>query len=59
MICPLKTEASRRVLALDATTVEILRRHWLAQREYCRAHRITASGYVFTDADGGPLSRIT
>jgi len=54
--CPLKTEASRRVLALDATTVEILRLHWQAQQEHFRAHGITPSGYVFTDADGGPLS---
>jgi integrase len=56
VVCPLETEASRRVLALDATTMDILRRHWPAQQEYCRAHGITASGYVFTDADGGPLS---
>jgi integrase len=56
VLCPLKTEASRRVLALDATTVRILRRHRQAQEDYCRANGLIPSGYVFTGADGGPLS---
>jgi integrase len=54
--CPLKTEASRRVLALDSTTVKVLREHRQAQLERCAANGIRASGYVFTGADGGPLS---
>ena len=53
---PLKTEASRRVLALDTTTVAILRLHRHAQEDYCRGHGLVPSGYVFTGADGGPLS---
>jgi integrase len=56
VLCPLKTEASRRVLALDATTVQILRLHRRAQEDYCRANGLIPSGYVFTGADGGPLS---
>ena len=56
MLCPLKTEASRRVLALDTTTVAILRLHRHAQEDYCRGHGLVPSGYVFTGADGGPLS---
>ena len=56
VLCPLKTEASRRVLALDTTTVAILRLHRHAQEDYCRAHDLVPSGYVFTAADGGPLS---
>jgi len=56
VLCPLKTEASRRVLALDATTVAILRLHRHAQEDYCRANGLIPSGYVFTGADGGPLS---
>jgi len=56
VLCPLKTEASRRVLALDATTVQILRLHRQAQQDYCRANGLVPSGYVFTGADGGPLS---
>jgi integrase len=56
VLCPLKTEASRRVLALDATTVQILRLHCRAQEDYCRANGLIPSGYVFTGADGGPLS---
>jgi integrase len=48
VLCPLKTAASRRVLALDATTVRVLR--------WYRAHGWIASGYVFTALDGGPMS---
>ena len=56
VLCPLKTEASRRVLALDTTTAQILRLHRRAQEDYCRASGLIPSGYVFTGADGGPLS---
>ena len=56
VLCPLKTEASRRVLVLDATTVAILRLYHQVQEDYCRAHGLVPSGYVFTGADGGPLS---
>jgi integrase len=55
-VCPLKTEASRRVVALDSITVKVLSAHQRAQLEYCRAMGIVPSGYVFTDTDGGPLS---
>jgi integrase len=56
VLCRLKTEASRRMLAMDATTVQIMRLHRRAQEDYCRANGLVPSGYVFTGADGGPLS---
>ena len=55
-LCPLKTAASRRVLALDATTVQLLRRYREEQERWYRAHGRRPSGYVFTALDGGPLS---
>jgi len=54
-LCPLKTPASRRVLALDATTVQVLRRYREEQERWYRAHGRRPSGYVFTALDGGPL----
>jgi integrase len=54
-LCPLKTPASRRVLALDATTVQVLRRYREEQGRWYRAHGRRPSGYVFTALDGGPL----
>jgi integrase len=56
VMCPLKTAASRRVVALDATTVAVLRAHLAAQQWACRANGVTPSGFVFTGADGGPVS---
>ena len=55
-LCPLKTAASRRVLALDATTVQVLRRYRDEQERWYRAHGQIPSGYVLTALDGGPLS---
>jgi len=56
VLCPLKTASSRRVLALDATTVRVLRRYQEEQERWYRAHCCIPSGYVFTALDGGPLS---
>jgi integrase len=56
VLCPLKTAASRRVLALDATTVRVLRRYREEQERWYRAHGRIPSGYVFTSLDGGPMS---
>jgi len=55
-VCPLKTPASRRIVALDATTVAVLRAHRDAQQWACRANGVAPSGYVFTGPDGGPVS---
>jgi hypothetical protein len=44
------------VLALDATTVRVLRRYREEQERWYRAHGRIASGYVFTALDGGPMS---
>ena len=56
MLCLLKTAASRRVLALDATTVRVLRRYREEQEGWYRAHGRIPSGYVFTALDGWPMS---
>jgi len=56
VLCPLKTATSKRVLALDATTVQVLRRYRAEQDRWYRAHGRRPSGYVFTALDGGPLS---
>jgi integrase len=56
VVCPLKTATSRRVVALDTTTVAILRAHRDAQQWRCRANGVQPSGYVFTGDDGGPVS---
>jgi integrase len=53
--CPLKTPASRRVVALDPATIALLRAHRSAQQRDAQARGITLSGYVFTAPDGGPL----
>jgi len=44
------------MLALDATTVQVLRRYRDEQDRWYRAHGRIPSGYVFTALDGGPLS---
>ena len=54
--CPLKTESSRRAVALDPETVIDLRAHRSRQdRQFAKAD-ITPSGWVFTHEDGEPLS---
>jgi integrase len=56
VLCQLITATSRRVLALDATTVRVLRRCREEQEHWYRAHGRIPSGYVFTALDGGPIS---
>jgi integrase len=53
--CPLKTDASRRAVALDPATIAALRAHRRAQQHDAQARGITLSGYVFTAPGGGPL----
>jgi integrase len=55
---PPKTDAGRRVVALDKTTIAALREHQLRQRAERAAAgtRWTDTGYVFTTAAGGPVS---
>ena len=54
--CPLKTESSLRVVALDPETIIVLRVHRSKQdRQFAKAG-ITSEGWVFTREDGGPLS---
>jgi integrase len=54
--CPPKTETSVRAVALDRTTVAALRRHRRSQDAQAQARGMAGSGYVFTAADGRPLS---
>ena len=55
---PPKSDAGRRVVALDRTTVAALREHQLRQRAERAAAgtRWTDTGYVFTSRTGGPVS---
>jgi integrase len=53
--CPLKTEASRRAVALDPQTVTVLRAHRSWQRRWLSESGITPQGWVFTDDIGGSL----
>jgi integrase len=54
--CPLKTESSRRAVALDPETVIVLRAHRSRQeRQFIKAG-VTPQGWVFTHEDGEPLS---
>jgi integrase len=58
---PPKTAASRRTIALDATTVRVLRAHRELQRKEAEkaaaaGEKWVESGYVFTDANGRPLN---
>jgi integrase len=54
----LKSESSRRAVALDPVTVAVLRAHHETQhgRSFTKARGNEASGWVFTSADGGPLT---
>jgi integrase len=54
--CPLKTESSRRAVALDPETVIILRAHRSRQERQFAKAGITPQGWVFTHEDGEPLS---
>src|SRR5690606_24909618 len=58
---PPKTAASRRTIALDATTVRALRVHQELQRREAEkaaaaGERWVDSGYVFTNVKGEPLN---
>lgn len=57
-ITPPKTPYSARVIALDHTTVEVLREHRRRQRAEAATYGpgYQASGYVFTNRRGGPMA---
>ena len=50
---PPKTDASRRLIALDHTTVVALRRHRRSQEAELAEHGKQSQGWVFTHAHGG------
>lgn len=54
--CPLKTESSRRAVALDPETIIVLRAHRSRQDRRFSQAGITSEGWVFTHEDGEPLS---
>jgi hypothetical protein len=54
--CPPKTEAGRRCIALDRTTVAALRRHRTGQRAELDGLGADGGGYVFTNQRGAPMS---
>jgi integrase len=54
--CPTKTEAGRRVIALDATTVAALCRHRARQNAELADLGSDGCGYVFTNQRGRPIS---
>jgi len=54
--CPLKTESSRRAVALGTETVIILRAHRSRQRARLGEAAVAPGAWVFTREDGGPLS---
>jgi integrase len=54
--CPPKTEAGRRCIALDRTTVAALRRHRTVQRSELDGLGADGGGYVFTNQRGAPMS---
>ena len=57
-LCPPKTASSQRVIALDRTTVIVLRRHHAAQQAERTAmgDGYRDSGYVFTGLNGDPMA---
>jgi integrase len=57
-LCPPKTASSQRVIALDRTTVTVLRRHHAAQQAERTAmgDGYHDSGYVFTGINGDPMA---
>ena len=54
--CPTKTPTSRRVVALDRTTVAVLRRHRVRQQAEYEQLGLEPSGFVFTTTAGTPLT---
>jgi integrase len=54
--CPLKTESSRRAVALDPETIIVLRAHRSRQERHFSQAANTSEGWVFTHEDGEPLS---
>jgi integrase len=54
--CPLKTESSRRAVALDAETLIILRAHCSRQRRHLGEAAVASEAWVFTHEDGSPLA---
>jgi integrase len=54
--CPLKTESSRRAVALDPETVLVLRAQRSRQNRHFSKAGITSEGWVFAHEDGEPLS---
>jgi integrase len=54
--CPTKTPSSRRVVALDRTTVAVLRRHRVRQHAEYEQLGVVPSGFVFTATTGTPLT---
>ena len=57
-MCPPKTRRSERIVALDRTTVAVLRAHRARQREERAAlgSRYNDSGYVFIRPNGDPMA---
>jgi integrase len=53
---PPKTPTSVRAVALDRTTVKVLKAHRKRQEAECRACGVVPSGFVFTRVDGQPLA---
>jgi len=56
LACPLKTESSRRAVALDPETVLVLRAQRSRQDRHFSQAGITPEGWVFAHEDGEPLS---
>ena len=56
MQCPPKSASSRRMVVLDHTTVNELRRHHTRQQAEAAQRGIEPSGYVFTNRRGQPLN---
>jgi len=54
--CPLKTEASRRAVALDPETVIVLRALRSRQRRHLGEDAVASGAWVFTHRDGSPLA---
>jgi integrase len=51
-----KTATSVRAVALDRTTVKVLKAHRKLQEAECRACDVVPSGFIFTRVDGQPLA---
>jgi Phage integrase family len=58
VLCPPKTARSERAVALDRTTVAVLRAHWTAQdaERAALGDGYHDSGYVFTCLNGDPMA---